>query len=154
MDEFFSWLSNQLVGRIDGPLKFRLILQPAVAVFFAIRDGLKDARRGNVPYFWAIFTEPSRRMELIRDGWKSVFKIFVFATVMDLVYQYLVLGWMYPLAALSIAFILAFVPYLVIRGSVNRIARMTGKIAQTEAQRPASTTKTRKSKIEIRNKFK
>ena len=37
-------------------------MQPAVAVFFAIRDGLNNARRGNVPYFWAIFTEPSRRM--------------------------------------------------------------------------------------------
>lgn len=131
MDEFTSWLSNQLVGRIDGPLKFRLILQPAVAVFFAIRDGLNDARRGNVPYFWAIFTEPSRRMDLIRDGWKAVTKVFFFATIMDLVYQYLVLGWMYPLAALSIAFILAFVPYLLIRGPVNRIAR-AGKILEKE----------------------
>jgi hypothetical protein len=131
MDEFFSWLSNQLVGRIDGPLKFRLILQPVVAAFFAIRDGLNDARHSRVPYFWAIFTEPSRRMELIRDGWKSVFKVFFFAALMDLTYQYLVVGWMYPLAALSMAFILAFVPYLLIRGPVNRIAR-AGKILQRE----------------------
>jgi hypothetical protein len=131
MDEFFSWVGNQLVGRFDGPLKFRLILQPAVAVFFAIRDGLKDARRGSVPYFWEIFTEPSRRRELIQDGWKAVAKVFAFATVMDLVYQYLVLGWMYPVAALSIAFLLAFVPYLLIRGPVNRIAR-AGKILQKE----------------------
>jgi len=125
VDEFFGWLSQQLVGRLDGPLKVRLILQPAVAVFFAIRDGLNDARRGNVPYFWAIFTEPSRRKELIKDGWQSVAKVFIFATVMDLIYQYLVLGWMYPLAALSIAFLLAFVPYLLIRGPVNRFARRT-----------------------------
>jgi hypothetical protein len=125
VDEFFSWLSSQLVGRIDGPLKFRLILQPAVAVFFAIRDGLKDARYGHVPYFWAIFTEPSRRSELVKDGWKSVAKVFLFATVMDLIYQYLVLGWLYPFAALSIAFVLAFIPYLLIRGPVNRMARRT-----------------------------
>jgi hypothetical protein len=131
VDEFFSWLSNQFVGRVDGPMKFRLLLQPAVAVFFAIRDGLNDARRGNVPYFWAIFTEPSRRMDLIRDGWKAVAKVFFFATVMDLIYQYLVLGWIYPVAALSIAFILAFVPYLLMRGPVNRIAR-AGKISQKE----------------------
>jgi hypothetical protein len=125
VDEFFSWLSNQLLGRLDGPLKFRLILQPAVAAFFAIRDGLNDARYGNVPYFWAIFTEPSRRMDLIREGWRSVAKVFFFATIMDLVYQYLVLGWIYPLAALSMAFLLAFIPYLLIRGPVNRIARRT-----------------------------
>ena len=123
MDEFFSWLSNQLIGRIDGPLKFRLIVQPAVAAFFAICDGLNDARYGRAPYFWAIFTERSRRMELIHDGWKSVAKVFVFATVMDLFYQYLVLGWLYPVAALSLAFLLAFIPYLLIRGPVNRIAR-------------------------------
>ena len=125
MDEFFSWLSNQLVGRLDGPLKFRLILQPAVAVFFAIRDGLSDARRGSVPYFWAIFTQPSRRKELIMDGWKAVAKVFLFATVMDLIYQYLVLGWIYPFAALSMAFLLAFIPYLLIRGPMNRIARIS-----------------------------
>jgi hypothetical protein len=134
MEDFFSWLSNQLIGRVDGPLKFRLILQPAVAVFFAIRDGLKDSRAGSVPYLWAIFTQPARRVELIRDGWKAVAKVFVFATVMDLVYQYLVLGWMYPLGALSLAFLLAFVPYLLIRGPLNRIAR-------AQATRKATTSK-------------
>ena len=131
MDEFFSWVGNQLVGRVDGPLKFRLVLQPAVAVFFAIRDGLKDSREGCAPYFWAIFTEPSRRIDLIREGWKAVAKVFFFATVMDLIYQYLVVGWIYPTAALSIAFILAFVPYLLIRGPVNRIASV-GRILQTK----------------------
>lgn len=123
MDEFVSWLSNQVIGRIDGPLKFRLILQPAMAIFFAVRDGRNDARRGSVPYFWAIFTESSRRMELILEDWKAVAKVFIFAAVMDLVYQYLVLGWIYPVAALAIAFILAFVPYLLIRGPVNRLYR-------------------------------
>jgi hypothetical protein len=131
MDELLIWLDNQLIGRIDGPMKFRLILQPAVAIFFAVRDGLNDARRGSVPYFWAIFTEPSRRKGLILEGWKALAKVFVFATVMDLIYQYLVLGWVYPVAALSIAFILAFVPYLLIRGPVNRIAR-TRKILHKE----------------------
>jgi len=123
VDEFVSWLSNQVIGRLDGPLKFRLILQPAMAIFFAVRDGRNDARRGSAPYFWAIFTESSRRMDLIREGWKAVAKVFVFAAVMDLAYQYLVLGWIYPAAALSIAFLLACVPYLLIRGPVNRAAR-------------------------------
>jgi hypothetical protein len=131
MDEFFSWLSNQLVGRIDGPLKFRLILQPAVAAFFALRDGLKDAREGNPPYFWAIFTEPAQRGGLIREGWQAMMKVIIIAALMDLIYQYLILGWLYPAAALFVAFMLAFVPYLLIRGPVNRIAR-AGKILQKE----------------------
>ena len=125
MDDIFNWAWEHLVGRIDGPLKFRLLLQPTMAMIFAIRDGLKDAREGRVPYFWAIFTEPTRRGALIREGWQAVTKVFILATLMDLIYQYLVLGWMYPLAALSIAFILAFVPYLLIRGPVNRLARRT-----------------------------
>lgn len=123
MEDLFNWALNHLVGRIDGPLKFRLVLQPTMAMIFAIRDGLKDAREGRVPYFWAIFTEPDRRGELIREGWQAVTKVFSLATLMDLIYQYIVLGWLYPVAALFVAFMLAFVPYLLIRGPVNRIAR-------------------------------
>jgi hypothetical protein len=123
MEDLFNWAWEHLVGRIDGPLKFRLVLQPTMAMIFAIRDGLKDAREGRVPYFWAIFTEPAQRGELIREGWQAVTKVFVLAVLMDSIYQYLILGWLYPVAALFVAFILAFVPYLLIRGPVNRIAR-------------------------------
>ena len=123
MENLFTWTWNHLVGRVDGPLKFRLVLQPTMAMIFAIRDGLKDAREGRVPYFWAIFTEPAHRGALIREGWQAVTKVFILAVLMDLIYQYLILGWLYPLAALFVAFILAFVPYLLIRGPVNRMAR-------------------------------
>jgi len=123
MENLFTWTWNHLVGRVDGPLKFRLVLQPTMAMIFAIRDGLKDAREGRVPYFWAIFTEPAHRGALIREGWQAVTKVFILAVLMDLIYQYLILGWLYPVAALFVAFILAFVPYLLIRGPVNRMAR-------------------------------
>lgn len=123
MEDLFNWVWSNLVGRVDGPLKFRIFLQPAVAAFFAIRDGLQDARDGRTPYFWAILKEPRRSGSLIREGWHRVIKIFILAAFMDLIYQYLVLGWLYPVAALFIAFVLAFFPYLMIRGSVNRIAR-------------------------------
>ena len=123
MEDLFNWAWNNLIGRIDGPLKFRLVLQPVMAMIFATRDGLKDAREGRVPYFWAILREPRRSGRLIREGWHAVMKVFVLTVVMDLIYQYLVLGWLYPVAALFIAFMLAFLPYLVIRGMVNRIAR-------------------------------
>ena len=123
MEDLVNWAWNNLIGRIDGPLKFRLVLQPVMAMIFATRDGLKDAREGRVPYFWAILREPRRSGRLIREGWHAVMKVFILTVVMDLIYQYLVLGWLYPVAALFIAFMLAFLPYLVIRGMVNRIAR-------------------------------
>jgi hypothetical protein len=48
-------------------------------------------------------------------------KVFVIAIIIDGIYQYKVLRWFYPLEALSVAAILAFVPYLITRGPVNRI---------------------------------
>lgn len=123
MEDLFNWVWIHLIGRVAGPLKFRLLLQPTVAALFAIRAGLKDAREGRVPYGWAIFTEPARRGELLREGWQEVAKVFILGTVMDVIYQYLILGWIYPLAALFVAFLLALVPYLLIRGPVTRLAR-------------------------------
>ena len=35
---------ENLVGRLGGPMSFRFLMQPAVAIFFAVRAGLKDAR--------------------------------------------------------------------------------------------------------------
>ena len=77
---------ENLVGRVHGPMGFRLVIQPLMAAFFAFRDGRKDAREGRAPYFWALFTSPEHRRELLREGWKSVGKIFIIALVLDAVY--------------------------------------------------------------------
>jgi len=104
-------------------MKFRLILQPLMAIIFAVRSGLKDAKEGKPAYFWALFTDPDNRRDMLRSGWKSVGKVFVIAIIIDLVYQLIVFRWFYPGEALLVAIILAFIPYLLIRGPVNRIAR-------------------------------
>ncbi|HKG77839.1 MAG TPA: hypothetical protein VKA78_00440, partial [Pyrinomonadaceae bacterium] len=54
-------------------------------------------------------------------GWKSVARVFVLAIVMDVIYQLIVLQWIYPLELILVAILLAVVPYLLIRGPVNRI---------------------------------
>ncbi len=46
MSDIFIRLWNNLVGRITGPMNFRLIMQPLVAAGFAIWAGVKDARAG------------------------------------------------------------------------------------------------------------
>ena len=122
MEDLFSRIDGDLVGRVSGPMKFRLILQPVMAAFFAIRSGLKDARENKPPYFWAMFTNPESRVDMMRDGWKSVGRVFILGIMMDVVYQLIVFRWFYPLEALLVAVILAFIPYLLIRGPVNRIA--------------------------------
>jgi hypothetical protein len=113
---------ENLTDRVTGPMKFRLVLQPAMASIFAILSGLKDARAGKPPYFWALITDPARRIDMIKDGWKSVGKVFVLAIVLDVVYQIVVLRFMYPGETIIVAFVLAIVPYLILRGLVTRLA--------------------------------
>jgi len=124
MEDLLTRIFENLIDRVSGPMKFRLILQPLMATIFAVRSGLKDAKEGRPAYFWALFTDSVHRRGMLRDGWKSVGKVFVIAIIIDLVYQLIVFRWFYPVEALLVAAILAFVPYLLIRGPVNRIARL------------------------------
>ena len=117
-----------LVSRVGGPLTFRLILQPTMAALLAVLAGLRDARTGRPPYLWTLLTDPAQRVDLLREGWRSIARVFVVAVLMDLVYEWIVGRWFYPLETLIVAVVLAIVPYLVIRGPVNRIARATVKI--------------------------
>ena len=117
----FARIVHDLLGRLDGPLHFRFFLQPLMATVFAIRDGLRDARTGQPPYFWTLFTKPT--FAELRSGWKSVSKVFILAVVLDVIYQIIVYRWFYPFETLLVAVLLAFVPYLLIRGPVNRIKR-------------------------------
>jgi hypothetical protein len=123
MEDLFTRIGDNLISRISGPMTFRLYLQPAMAIFFAIRDGLKDTQEGKPAYFYSLFHDPEIRGERLREGFKAVARVFVFAIIMDLIYQLIILRWFYPGEALIVAFILAFIPYLLLRGPVNRIAR-------------------------------
>jgi len=127
MDDMWVRITSQLAARIHGPMDFRLVLQPAMAAFFAIRSGLADARDGKAPYFWSLLSDRADRVEIIKDGWKSVGRVFVLAVVLDVVYQLYVLHFVYPGEALIVAFVLAIVPYLILRGLVTRLARDTAR---------------------------
>ena len=123
MDNAVTQAWNEIAARPEGPLALRFYLQPAMATLFALRDGLRDARSGRPAYFWALFTDPTNRKELMRHGWRSIGKIFILATVLDLVYQVIVLHGLRPLQTMLVATSLAIVPYLLLRGPVNRAAR-------------------------------
>jgi hypothetical protein len=112
-----------IADRVGGPMTFRIILQPLMAALLAFRAGFKDAQHGRPPYFWTILTDPSQRADLVREGWRSVARVFVLAIVMDVIYQLIVLGWIYPFELILVAILLAVVPYLLIRGPVNRVVR-------------------------------
>jgi hypothetical protein len=104
-------------------MKFRLVLQPCMAAFFAIRAGLADAKTGKSPYFMTMVSDPKVRTQLIKDGWTSVGKVFILAIVLDVIYQIIELHFVYVGEAIIVAFILAILPYLILRGIVTRIVR-------------------------------
>ena len=123
MEDFLAHLWDAVAGRVSGPMKMSLILQPTVATLLAIRAGVHDARAGRPLYFWSIFTHRAHRRDILRDGWKDVGRVFIIAFVIDCIYLVIVFRWLYPAQALIVAVILAILPYLIVRGVVNRIAR-------------------------------
>ena len=113
-----------IVGeRFVGPLNFRILLIPAIAILLAVRAGLHDACEGKPAYLWTVVTDNFARAEMVRDGWKSIARIFFFAAIVDVIYQLIVNRWVYLLEVLFISILLAIVPYILVRGPVNRIAR-------------------------------
>lgn len=124
MEEILTRFVSDLIGRLTGPLTMRLFLQPSVASFFAVRDGLKDAREGRPFHFWRMVTgPPDARIRRAKETWRAVSKVFIMAVAFDVVYQWLVLPAVYPIESLVTATILAIIPYVFLRAVTNRIAR-------------------------------
>jgi hypothetical protein len=136
MEDMFARIWTQLVERVGGPMTFRLYLQPLMALLFAIRDGMKDAREGRQPFFYSLITEPANRWLRLREGFNAISRIFFFAIAMDLIYQLIVIHWFYPGEALIVAFTLAFLPYLLFRGVANRISRLLFRRAEETGRKP------------------
>jgi hypothetical protein len=85
MDDVWMRVVEDLAGRVSGPMSLRLALQPVMASLFAVLSGLRDARDGNPAYFWGLMSDPAARAERIKDGWKSVGKVFMLALLLDVV---------------------------------------------------------------------
>ena len=123
MEEMWMRMVGGVLERTSGPLHFRLILQPVMAVTLAVIAGLKDAKAGKPPYFWGLLTDPAHRSDMLKGGWKSIGKVFVLAWLLDIAYQFIAMRSLYPGGAILVAITLAIVPYLLVRGLVTRIAR-------------------------------
>lgn len=127
MEDLLIRVWTNLVGRLHGPLQFRLLLQPLMASLLAIRAGRRDAREGRTPYGWALVFHARDRRTLVKSGWTDIASVFIVAMLVDVVYQLLVVAWVYPGESLIVAILLAVVPYVVLRAVVNRVARAVGR---------------------------
>ncbi len=113
---------TDLMSRPTGPMAFRFYLQPVMGLVVAWLDGVKDARAGRTPFFWALVHEPAQRVGRILEGLKSISRIIGLGVVMEAIYQYK-MGTFYVLEGLNVVFFLAVLPYLLLRGPAARIAK-------------------------------
>ena len=72
-------------------MTFRFILQPAMAIIAALRDGVSDARLGRTPYSGRRSCADEERSARLWEGIVSTARILILGVVMDIVYQWLVL---------------------------------------------------------------
>src|SRR5579863_8981867 len=115
---------DNFLARPNGPLNLRFYVQPTMAALLALRAGIQDAREGRQGYLWAMATNPERRLQLLREGWRGAMTPFLAAIALDSAYQLMTVRFIYPLELLFTATVLALVPYALLRGPFNRLARL------------------------------
>ena len=123
---------QNLLGRLSGPMSFRILMQPAMAAFFAIRAGIRDARENNPTFLGCALSNLRSWSPRMQQSWKDVGKVFIVAIILDSIYQIADHSGIFALELLITATVLALVPYMVLRDLVSRIARWAGVGKQTE----------------------
>lgn len=125
-----DWINNFLnnVGiRHEGPMSFRLYLQPAMSLIYAVVAGIRDAKAGKQPFVinGLILGKTKRsRKDLLKELWKDVGKVFILAVIMEVIFEIIEFKTVHPFEVIKVSFFLAIVPYLIFRGIVDRIVSL------------------------------
>jgi hypothetical protein len=114
---------ENFLARPGGQFSLRFVLQPVVAALIALRAGLKDAREDRPAFLWAAFSDASARSQLLHGGWMDIRMPFLVAVILDGIYQLVAHRSIFPLELLFTASLLALIPYTLLRGPINRVAR-------------------------------
>lgn len=122
MEDVGFW--EGIVRDLSGKGKFRLILQPAMAILLGIRLGIADAKTGQEPFFRRLFIT-GRRFKLFKQSLRDAVIPLSLALVLDVVFQYLTLGRARLLAAVVVGALLVWLPFTITRGVTNRIWKRT-----------------------------
>ena len=120
--EVLGRIWHNLIERPGGPMTFRFILQPIMATVAAGLAGVRDARIGRTAYLWTILSNPAKRLPRLQEGMVATARIILLGLVMDSIYQVLVFDTFHPAEAALVSLLLAFVPYLLLRGPIARLA--------------------------------
>jgi len=121
--EVVTRIWQNMLDRPGGPFVFRFVLQPIMATMAALRDGIHDARTGRAPFLWTVLTDPVQRRGRLDEALIATSRITLLGLSIDTIYQVIEFETFHPAEAVIIALLLAFVPYVLLRGLVTRIAR-------------------------------
>jgi len=121
--EVLERIGRDISERPGGPMTFRFVLQPTMAAAAAFHDGAKDARLNRSPYLWSLLTDRHGSIGRLREGLIATARILLLGLAMDSVYQVIVLDAFYPAETVLVSILLAFLPYVLLRGPFCRLAK-------------------------------
>lgn len=128
---FSAAFFEDLPKRLEGPGRFRFILQPLIATILGIRSGIADVRLGRPAYLFGVLFDHKLRLELLKSGFSTIVNLLLMGVLLDSICQWLILGSSYPGAALVVGPVLVAAPYSTSRALANRCARRRGRRHQT-----------------------
>jgi hypothetical protein len=120
---FWESLTRDLTGRgmFGGAFQFRLVLQPLAAIVLGIRTGLRDAKRGDLPFFQALLQDKGERGDLLARAARDALIPLLVAFTIDSILQRMINGRIRPLEAIFVGGLLVFIPFLIARALANRL---------------------------------
>ena len=111
---------DQMAARLTGPMNFRFVLQPLVAIALGVRDGRLDARGGVPPFVIDVLFASEHRRADLASALKSLGKPVLLGTVLDAIAQYQIFRHVGLIAAVLVGAGVIGVPYALARGLANR----------------------------------
>ena len=68
MDDFMQLVVEGVIARLAGPMSFRFMLQPTVAIILGFRDGRLDAKAGTPPLIFDLIFRPADRARAFKSA--------------------------------------------------------------------------------------
>ena len=118
---------DDIGARLTGAMNFRFIVQPSVAIFLGIRDGILDAKAGTPPFIFDLVFKPKHRKRQLKSAFKTLLTPIIIGIVLDAIAQYLLFKHIRPLPAVLVGAFVMGVPYSLARGITNRIVSFRKK---------------------------
>jgi len=121
MEDFLNRVAEAVAARLSGPMNFRFIFQPIMAIVLGIRAGIQDAHAGSPAFLADLILRKEGRKASLKGAWKHVRWPIVLGAVLDAVAQWILFHHIRPLPALFVGFAVIALPYGLARGLTNRI---------------------------------